>query len=467
MEKYDLVVIGAGPGGYPAAIRAAQLGAAAAIIEQEALGGTCLNWGCIPTKNLIAAAMLYANMRRAERFGLTAGKVAFDYPAMLRNKNQVVEKLRAGIALLVKANGIALLEGAAAFAGRNRVAVRLARGGQLMLESARTIIATGSAAALPAFLPQCPRIVDSRAFLDLPQLPRSLAVLGGGVIGCELACLAAQLGVEVTIVELLPDILATLDPDLRTVVRRQMENQLRIRIVAGQPAEAVAAGETGVKIMVAGQAVEADLLLAAVGRRPVTSDLALEKAGITANSKGYIPVDTCGQTRAATIYAVGDVTGGPQLAHAATAQGLAAAEHALGQRANPGISVVPACIFTTPEVGTVGLSEQEAQQQKRGVVTGKFPFLALGRALAAGEPDGFVKWIADAATGQLLGAQAVGAHATELIAEATVAIQAELTAREVARTIHAHPTFAEAWMEAAHAVHGQCIHAGPRRKKQA
>jgi len=256
-----------------------------------------------------------------------------------------------------------------------------------------------------------------------------------------------------------------LDPDLRAVVRRHMEKQLKIRILAGKPAASVTAGDFGVKLKIADQTIEADLLLAAMGRRPMTQGLALDKAGVTPDPQGYIPVDTGGQTKAATIYAVGDVTGGPQLAHAATAQGITAAENALGQRRASGHRTVPSCIFTAPEIGVAGLSEQEAKQQNRTVSIGKFPFMALGRALAAGEPAGFVKLIVDADTDQLLGAQACGAHATELIAEATTAIQAELTARELARTIHAHPTLSEAWMEAAHAVHGACIHAAPKRKK--
>ncbi len=463
MEKYDVVVIGAGPGGYPAAIRAAQHGASVAVIEKEALGGTCLNWGCIPTKTLIAASSLYWTMRHVSRFGLSVEKVVFDYAAMLQNKTQVVKKLRAGIAMLLKSNDITCFDGIGSFAGRNRVTVRPAKGKDTLLNSAHTIIATGATTDLPAFLPKNPRIMDSRAFLDLAQLPQRLTVMGGGVIGCELACMAAQLGVNVTIVELLEDILAMLDPDLRAVVRQHMEKQLKIRILTGKPAESVTAGNSGVKLKIGDQTIEADLLLAATGRRPMTQGLALDKAGVIPDAKSYIPVDACGQTKAATIYAVGDVTGGPQLAHAATAQGITAAENALGQRRSSG-QIVPACIFTAPEIGVAGLSEQEAKQQNRTVSIGKFPFMALGRALAAGEPTGFVKWIVDANTDQLLGAQACGAHATELIAEATTAIQAELTARELAHTIHAHPTLSEAWMEAAHAVHGACIHAAPKRK---
>ncbi len=464
MEKYDLVVIGAGPAGYPAAIRAAQLGASVALVEGEALGGTCLNWGCIPTKTLIAGAALHRLVSRPNPFGISAQRVACDYAAMLRNKEQVVSKLRSGIALLLKANGVKLIEGTAAFAGRNRLAVRTAADGGQTLDSPRTIIAAGSGAERPNFLPASPRIVDSRGFLGLDRLPASLVVLGGGVIGCEFACLAAQLGVKVTIVELLPEILAPLDPDVRAVVRRRMEDELGIALLTGKPAEAVAAGAAGVKLLVAGRSVEAELLLVAVGRRPLSAGLALDQAGIKPTPRGHIPVDPAGQTRAATVYAAGDITGGPQLAHAATAQGIAAAEHALGHGRPAGTRAVPACIFTAPEIGLVGLGEAEARRQNRDVLIGKFPFLALGRALASGEPEGFVKWIADAGTGQLLGAQAVGAHATELIEEAATAIQAELTAREFARTIHAHPTLAEAWMEAAHALLGECIHTPPRRK---
>ncbi len=465
MEKHDIVVIGAGPGGYPAAIRAAQLGASVALVEKEFLGGACLNWGCIPTKTLIAASSLYHAMSHPNPFGISAEKVAFDYAAMLKNKDQVVGKLRSGIDLLLKANGVTLLAGTASFAGRNRIIVRGGQDGDLTLESGHTIIATGSVADMPEFLPKSPQIVESRAFLNLAQLPKSMLVLGGGIIGCELACMAAQLDVKVTIVELFENILAALDQDVRTVVRRRMETELGIRILTGKPVDSVVVGKAGVTLTVADQTIEADLLLAATGRRPLTQALALDKAGIKANPKGYISVDTWGQTNAATIYAVGDITGGQQLAHAATAQGIAAAEHALGHRRPAGPRVIPISVFTDPEIGFAGLSEQAAKQQQRSVVIGKFQFLALGRALASGESEGFVKWIADANTDQLLGAQAVGAHATELIAEAALAIQAELTTRDIIRTVHAHPTMAEAWMEAAHNLHGECINAPPQRKK--
>ena len=465
MEKYDLIVIGAGPGGYPAAIRAAQLGASVAIVEKEVLGGTCLNWGCIPTKTLIASAALYGHLRHAPALGISVEKASFDYAAMIRHKNQVVAKLRGGIAQLLKANGVTVLEGTAAFMTRNRLAIQRSGKKPVVLEAARVIIATGSSAALPTFLPKAVTVVESRAFLDRTDLPARLLVLGGGVIGCELACMAAQLGSQVTIVEILDDILVMLDADLRAEARRYMETQLKIRILTGKPLEQIKAGAKGVKGQVAGVPVEAELLLAAVGRQPVTENLALDKAGLKPNEKGYIEVNAACQTPSAGIYAIGDVNGGPQLAHAATAQGLLAAEHAVGPRRTLRVQVVPSCIFAVPEIATVGLSEQEAKQQDRAVKTGKFPFAALGKAMASGETNGFVKWIVDADTDQLLGAAAIGAHATELIATAVTAVQAELTATEFARTIQAHPTLSEAWMEAAHAVHAQCIHAPPRRRK--
>lgn len=465
MEKYDLIVIGAGPGGYPAAIRAAQLGASVAIVEKEALGGTCLNWGCIPTKTLIASAALYWHMRHAQVLGVSVEKSSFDYAAMIQHKNQVVEKLRGGIAQLLKANGVTVFDGTASFMARNRLTIQRSGKESVALEAARIIIATGSSAALPSFLPKAGTVVESRAFLDRAQLPARLIVLGGGVIGCELACMAAQLGVQVTIVEILEDILIMLDADLRVEVRRCMETQLKIQVLTGKPLEQIEAGAQGVKGRVAGEPVEAELLLAAVGRRPVTETLALDKAGLKPDTKGYIEVNAACQTKAAGIYAIGDVNGGPQLAHAATAQGFLAAEDAVGPRRTPCAQVVPSCIFTAPEIATAGLSEQEAKQQNRTVKTGKYNFAALGKAVASGETTGFVKWIADADTDQLLGAAAIGAHATELIATAVTAVQAELTASEFARTIQAHPTLSEAWMEAAHAVHGQCIHAPPRRRK--
>ena len=460
METFDVVVIGAGPGGYPAAIRAAQLGASVAIVEKEQLGGTCLNWGCIPTKTLIAAADMLVRIQHAAAFGITVQGVSADYAAMIGHKDKVVAQLRDGIKQLLAANGIKQSASVASFQDRNTIAL----GDGTRLGAGKVIIATGSTSAMPGFLPRHERVVESRGFLAINSLPRTLLVLGGGFIGCELACMAASLGVRVTIVELLDDILLLLDPDVRREVRGRMEKNLGIRVLAGKPLEQIAAASSGVRGHFGDEVLEADLLLCAVGRKPVTDGLNLENAGLKTNERGFIEADEYCRTRVPTLFAIGDVTGKIQLAHYATAQGIAAAENAVRQKPRRHDTIVPNVLFTSPEVGVVGLSEDDAKTQNRAVKTGKFRFAGLGKGLASGETTGFVKWIADAETDQLLGAAAVGPHATELIAEATTAIRAELTARELGRTIHAHPTFGEAWMEAAHVVHGECVHVPPKRR---
>ena len=460
MERFDVVVVGAGPGGYPAAIRAAQLGASVAIVERERLGGTCLNFGCIPTKALIAAAEAFAHVRDAKAFGVSVRGATFDYSAMIARKDKVVDQLRGGVKQLLTANGVKLFAGSAAFKDRNAITID----GDLTIGARRTIIATGSTSAAPDFLPRHPRIVESRSFLSLDCLPASMIVLGGGVIGCEIASMAALLGVKVVIVELLADILMPLDADLRGEVRGHMEKTLGIRVLTGRPLADISADGDGVLGAFGDEALWADLLLNAVGRKPVTDGLKLNNAGLETNECGFIETDEHCRTKAATIFAVGDVTGKAQLAHFATAQGVIAAENAVGRKPRQHATLVPNVIFTSPEVATVGLSDADAAAQNRVVKTGKFRFSSLGKGLAAGETTGFVKWIANAVSDQLLGAAAVGPHATELIAAATTAIRAELTAREFGETIHAHPTFSEAWMEAARAVVGECIHAPPRRR---
>jgi dihydrolipoamide dehydrogenase len=466
VAAFDIVVIGAGPGGYPAAIRAAQLGASVVLVEKEELGGTCLNWGCIPTKTLIASSELFARIKSAGTMGLHVDNASFDYAAMSDRKDQVIQKLRNGIKQLLKANGVTVYQGSASFQSRNRIQVDPAASGDetVVLSAGKSIISTGAASVMPAFLPRHARVVESRGFLGLRALPASTLILGGGIIGCEFACMLAQLGVRVTVVELLEDIVAVVDADVRRELRRHMEKILGIRILTGVTLEAIAADDRGVRGRAGQESLEADLLLVALGRKAVTQSLKLENAGLAPNERGFLDVDAYGRTRVATIYAIGDVTGGPLLAHVATSQGLVAAENACGRYLHKNETVIPNCIFTTPEIGTVGLSEQEAQQQGKKIKTGKYMMGALGKALAIGEPTGFVKWVADAETDQLLGAHAIGPHATDIVAEAAAAIRAELTAAELAHTIHAHPTLAEAWMEAAHVLIGEPIHSAPPRK---
>ena len=470
MENFDVVVIGAGPGGYPAAIRAAQLGARVALVERENIGGTCLNVGCIPTKALIACADAFVHLRDAAKLGVKADNITADFGAMVAHKQGVVTQLRKGVAALLAGNGVKVFQGQAAFEAHDQIVIehRTANAEQPTsnerIRAGKFIIATGSTSVMPGFLPKHARVVESRGFLDLQQLPASMIVMGGGYIGCELACLAAALGVKVTIVELLEDVLMLLDPDVRREVKKSMEHKLGMRILTGKALERIHADATAVTAEVGGEKLSAELLLVAVGRKPVTDGLELERAGLKTNERGFIGVDACNRTAVANIFAIGDVNGGMQLAHAATSQALIAAEAACGRKPRKNETLIPGVIFTMPEVALVGLTEADAKQQNRTIKVGRFPFAALGRALATGTPEGFVKLIADATTDQLLGAQVVGAHATDLIAEATAALRAELTSAELGRTVHAHPTFGEIWMEAAHALHGECIHAAPRKK---
>jgi dihydrolipoamide dehydrogenase len=457
MYDFDVIVIGAGPGGYPAAIRAAQLGKKTAIIEKEAFGGTCLNWGCIPTKTLIASAERYHHAAHSEAFGVTAKSVAFDYAKMAARKAEIVAKLSGGVQMLLKSNGVELIQGTARFEGPDRLSVVQPDGSARWLSAASIIVAAGSDAAMPGFLPKDKRVMDSRAFLDLTELPKNLLILGGGVIGCEFACMAAALGAKVTVVEMLEDIVMVLDRDVRRVLRKRME-ALGITLLTGAPLTDIAVKNGAVTGTYKDRAVTGDILLVAVGRKPNTAALDLARAGVKADERGTIPVDAQGRTNVASVFAVGDlVTGSIQLAHAATQQGVVAAEAAAGHRSKVE-NICPACIFTSPEIGLAGLTEAKAQQLGIAVKTAVFPFSALGKAMAAGETDGFVKWLADPATGQVLGAQAIGGHATELISEAALAIRNELTLDEVGNTIHCHPTMSEAWMEAAHAFHNACIH---------
>lgn len=465
METFDIIVIGGGPGGYPAAIKAAQLGASVALVEKECLGGTCLNWGCIPTKTLIASSSLYHAAKEGKALGVNAKTASFDYETMMKRKDDVVAKLSGGVGMLLKGNGVTVIEGTASFIDRKTLSVK--KGNKTSkICGKKIIIASGSVSAMPKFIPSSPRIMESRMFLSTKHLPSSLLVLGGGVIGCEFACMAAQLGCKVTIVEMLEDILFMLDRDVRTEVRKYMESELKITVLTGEAMQDIHATADEVTATVGKKKVKGEILLVSVGRIPSAKSLNVENAGLELTKSGHIAIDKHCQTSVAGIFAIGDVTANStQLAHAATAQGVTAAANAVTGKLQANEAIIPACIFTKPEIGAVGLTEQQAKDAGRSISKAKFSFMALGKAMASGETGGFVKWIVDAETDQLIGASAVGAHATELISEAAVAIRAELTATELGNTVHCHPTMSEAWMEAAHAVHGTCIHAPPRSKR--
>ena len=460
-KKFDVCVIGGGPGGYVAALRSATLGAKTVLIEKEHLGGTCLNVGCIPTKTLIAGTEVLETVENAAAFGVKiSGKISPDWKAMQKRKDDVVSKLRGGIAGLMKAYGVEVLEGEAKFLSRKAVS---AAGTKIAAD--KFIIASGAEPAVPGFIPKSKRVITSTELLSIPSIPKSLLVLGGGVVGCEFASIFSALGTKVTIVEMMPNILPGLDAEIAKTLAKELSGR-GVEILAGKAMENIKADAKSVSGKVGSKKLSADYLLVSIGRRPLSAGTAPENAGVEVDEKGFIPVDDNCRTNAPGIFAVGDVTGRVQLAHMASAMGWRAAEEANGVRGSKRFDLVPGCVFTNPEIGTIGLSEEQCGEQGIEYNVGKFAFAGLGKALAAGDTTGFCKIIADKNTDQILGVHIVGPHATELIAEAATAMNLEITAKELGKAIHSHPTLSEAVMEAAHAVHGECVHAPPKRKKR-
>ncbi len=463
MEKFDVCVIGAGPGGYVAAIRCGQLGLKTALVEKEYFGGTCLNWGCIPTKTLIAGSEVLSSARRAADFGVEIeGEIKVNWKRMLGRKDEVVAKLRQGIAGLLKSAGVTVFSGRGEFLSKHQLVVAAGSDAGKVIESANFIIATGSEPLVPGFIPATDRVLTSTELLSINKVPKSLLVLGGGVIGCEFACLFAGLGSKVTVVEMLPALLPNIDPECTALLRRSME-KLGVKIMTGKPLSDIKVLKSGVSGKVGDETVRAEYLLVSIGRKPVSKDLNLPAAGVAANERGFIPVDTYNRTNVPNIYAIGDVTGRIMLAHYASAGAQQVAAMLAGRRAEFRGELTPGCIFTVPEIGSLGMSEADCQAAGREYNVGKFSFAGLGKALAMNDTDGFVKIIADKNTDAVLGIHIIGPHATDLIAEAGPVMAMEMTARELGKIIHAHPTLGEAMMEAAHAVHGECAHQPKRR----
>jgi dihydrolipoamide dehydrogenase len=462
MGTFDVAVIGAGPGGYVAAIRAAQRGATVCLIEREALGGTCLNWGCIPTKTMVHSSTLLSRTWHAAELGLTGDAFSVDWPALQARKRKVVGTLQKGIAALLKANNVTVIEGTGCLKSRREVAVSHAESEQTV-EAGTIIIATGSETARPQAFPfDGTRVVGSRELLDIVALPASILIVGGGVIGCEFASMLNAFDVDVSIVEMLDRLLPLEDEDVSKAIAREFK-KAKITVHTGAAIEDVQATGNGVQAMLNGEKLEADMMLVAVGRALNTASIGLGSVGVK-TEQGAIVVDEHMRTSVANIYAIGDITAKQQLAHVASAQALVAADNATGGDETMDYTVVPNCIFTAPEIASVGMSEAQAREAAGEIRIGMFPYAALGKALAIGETTGFYKIVADAGTDAILGVQIVGAHATDLIAEAALAIRLECTVAELARTIHAHPTLAEGLMEAAHAVHGEAVHVPPRRR---
>jgi dihydrolipoamide dehydrogenase len=460
MDSFDVVILGGGPGGYVAALRAAQLGAKTAVVEKDRLGGTCLVRGCIPTKALLQSSELYSLAKGGAEFGLVADSIVFDWAVAQKRKTAVVDQLVKGVEGLLKAGGVTVFLGAARLGGKGTVKV-----GDVAIQAKDIVIATGSAIArIP--LKGAEHTIDSDQVLELKEVPKRLAVIGGGVVGMEFAAMFAALGSTVTVLEMLPQVLPMVDADLVSVYTKHLSGIGGAIHTNSKVAEVVKAkGGLQVRFSEGGEggAVDADQVLLAVGRAPYTEGLGADEAGVKLE-RGRVVVDAQLRTTAPGVWAVGDVIGGIMLAHIASYEGVCAVENIVGKaNRTPDYHAAPNCIYTDPEIAHVGLGEKEAKERDLDVKIGRFPFAASGRALTLGQSEGFVKVIADSVSGKLLGAHIIGPRATDLIAEATLAVQNGLTLEQLDLTIHAHPTLPEALMEAALAAQGRAIHIPNKR----
>ena len=464
-----IVIIGAGTGGYVAAIRAAQLGAQVTLIESSAVGGLCLNWGCIPSKSLLACAELAQKIKKAGEFGITiTGAVTYDLARMVERKNKIVAGLVKGVRTLLKTWNVELIEGRGALVNATTVRVVKPDGTEAILQADAIIVGTGTTApALPNLALDGISIIGSREALDLTAIPDSLLIVGGGVEGCEFASLFSVLGTKVTLVEMLPRILPTEDEEVSALLAAELK-KLGVTILVNARVEKAAVGPDGVSTTLAdGNTVASARVLVSIGRRfntgGKTDELGLEEAGVQLGLRGEILVNERMETNVPGVYAIGDVTGKAMLAHVASAQGKVAVRNILGRPATMSYDVIPAGIFTFPEVGRVGLTEQEARQRGMEIRIGKFRPIGLGKAPASGETSGLMKIVTEAKTGRIVGVHLVGSHAADLIHEAAVAMQMGATAATLAETIHAHPTMPEGLMEAAEDVEGMAIHLARRK----
>jgi dihydrolipoamide dehydrogenase len=460
-----IVIIGAGTGGYVAAIRAAQFGAQVTLIESAAVGGLCLNWGCIPSKSLLACAELAQKIKKAGEFGITiTGAVTYDLARMVERKNKIVAGLVKGVRTLLKTWNVALIEGRGALVNATTVRVMKADGTETTLQADAIIVGTGTTApALPNLALDGTHIISSREALDLSAVPESLLIVGAGVEGCEFAALFSALGTKVTLAEMLPRILSTEDEEVSALLAAELKKQ-GVAILVNTRVEKAAVGSDGVTTTLAnGNAVASAKVLVSIGRRFNTAGLGLQEAGVQLGRRGEILVNERMETNVHGVYAIGDVTGKAMLAHVAAAQGKVAVRNILGRPSAMSYDVIPAGIFTFPEVGRVGLTEQEARQQGMDVKVGKFRPVGLGKAHASGETVGLMKIVTEAKTGKIVGVHLVGVHAADLIHEAAVAMQMGAAAGTLAETIHAHPTMAEGVMEAAEDVEGMAIHLARRK----
>lgn len=461
--KYDIIVIGSGPGGYVAAVRAAQAGKRTAIVEREALGGVCLNWGCIPTKALLKSASVYHYVKNAAAYGIDIeGEAKADITKIVARSHGVAETMSKGIDFLMKKNKIDVLRGHGSIESKGVVAVENEEG-RTLYEADHIILATGARPRQMPFIPvDGEKIITSREALVIKELPESIVVIGSGAIGSEFAFLFAQLGVKVTIVEYLPNLMPLEDEEVSKTMERAFR-KMRATVYTGTTVKAARVNDEGrCEVDIEGkkgaETLVADMVLAAVGIKTNTENIGLEKVGIELE-RDKIKVDEHYQTAVEGIYAIGDLIPTPALAHVASAEAIHCVDAICGRSPQPvDYSTIPSCVYTSPEVASVGLTEKQATEKGIDLKVGRFQFTASGKAAAAGERDGFVKLLFDAATDKLVGAHFVGMNVTEMIAEPTVAKALGATAEALAHTIHPHPTMNEAVMEAAEAALGHAIH---------
>ncbi|MGB5312331.1 MAG: dihydrolipoyl dehydrogenase [Polyangiales bacterium] len=462
-NEYEAIVIGGGPGGYVAAIRLGQLGVKTLCVEKEAMGGVCLNWGCIPSKALIAAANLANKVRNAGHMGITVKDLEIDVAKMQEWKEGIVKKLTSGVTSLVKGNGGDIVLGTATITGASSVEVTTADGKtENYTASKGIIVATGTQMiTIPGFEPDGEVVITAREAVSLQSAPKSMVLIGGGVIGLELGMVYQKLGTKITVVELMDQLLPGTDPDLVRVVQKHLKAagaDIHLKSKAAKLDKS--GGKAKVTIETEGkeQVVEAEKVLVAVGFKPNSGGIGLEGAGVKLDDRGHIAVDDQMRTSVPTIFAIGDVAGMPYLAHKASNEGEIAAEVNAGHKAARDYRGMPAAIFTDPEIATVGLTESEANAQGKKVKIGKFPFAASGRAMAVSETDGFIKVIIDEADNQLLGVAIVGPEASDLISESALALEMCAFAEDVALTVHPHPTLGEGVMEAFKHALGEAVH---------
>ena len=462
-RQYDLVIIGAGPGGYVAAVRAAQVGLKTAIVEKDrALGGTCLLRGCIPTKFLLQAASLHDEIQHGGRYGITVDGLHLNWAKTLEEKTKTVRRLSAAVTGLMKKGKVDVLSGTGRLVGPKKVAVTTDEG-PVTLDTRFVLLATGSVPKMLPFLKRDgKRVITSDEALELPSIPKSLIVVGSGAVGSEFASIYRSFGTQVTLIEALPRLIPLEDADMsRELEKAFTKRGIGVRVGATMEGAEVSPSGVKVKVTTGGktETLEAEILLVAVGRGPYTENLGLETTSVRPDSRGFLTVDPFMRTSEEGIYAIGDVVPTQGLAHLAAKEGILAVEHMAGHPVVPiRYETVPNAIYCEPEVGSVGLTEEAARQKGLDIKVGKFPFTHSSKAMIAGHQEGLVKIVSDARYDEVLGVHIIGAKATELISEAVVGMTLETTTEEMYRAIHPHPTLSEAVMEAAENLHGESIH---------